>query len=88
MSDRSALRVLACAVLASPILADLDVGEEPLRAYDEVIRLVGDMDAMVRSAACRALGILVKSPKFVSPFRGPSYPIISPDTISMNRKSL
>lgn len=63
-SDQPALRVLVCAVLGSPTLGDLDVEEEPLRPCDEVMRLVGDRDVMVRSAACRAFGILVKSPKY------------------------
>jgi hypothetical protein len=60
------LRVLACGILASPILAELDVDLLPLDPFAEGLRLAADEDATVRAAAARALGLLVKSPLFSS----------------------
>lgn len=65
-SVRPQLRVLGCGVLASSVLAELDVGSLPLDPFGEGLKLVEDEDASVRAAACRVLGLLVKSPLFVS----------------------
>lgn len=65
-SLRPQLRVLGCGVLASPVLAELDAGSLPLYPFEEGLKLAEDEDASVRVAACRVLGLLVKSSLFVS----------------------
>lgn len=64
-SPRPHLRVLACGVLGTPSLAMLETGPgiDPLV---EGLRLAADHEVAVRSAACRMLGLWVKSPLFVA----------------------
>jgi hypothetical protein len=63
-STRPPLRILACGVLASPSLAELEVDVLPLDPVVEALRLAEDEDATVRAAAVRTMGLLVKSSLF------------------------
>lgn len=65
-STRPPLRILACGVLASPILAELEVDLLPLDPFVEALRLAEDDEATVRAAAMRTMGLLVKSSLFDS----------------------
>lgn len=60
-SERLQLRVLACGVLGSPLLAELKVDGLQLEPLEEALRLLEDGEASVRAAAVRAVGMLVKS---------------------------
>lgn len=66
ISTRPPLRILACGVLASPILAELKVDLLPLDPFAEALRLADDDNASVKASAVRAMGLLVKSPLFES----------------------
>lgn len=66
VSARPSLRILACGVLASPVLAELEVASLPLDPFLEALKLAEDDDATVRTAAIRSLGLLVKSSLFES----------------------
>lgn len=68
-SERPQLRVLACGLLASPLLCDF--GSMPFDPLAETQRLSTDDDVAVRSAASRTLGVLVKSTIF-DPVSSPS----------------
>ena len=63
-SSRPHLRVLACGVLGTPSLKTLVTTELEIDLFASARALVRDEDFGVRSAACRLLGLLVKSPEF------------------------
>lgn len=60
-SERPQLRVLACGVLGSTLLAELEVERLPLEPLEEALRMLEDGEASVRAAAVRAVGMLVKT---------------------------
>lgn len=64
-SPRGELRVLACGLISHIRIDEVTNGCE-LDLVEEGLRLTEDEDGPVRAAACRALGLLVKSPSFDS----------------------
>lgn len=57
-SSQTSSRILGCGILASSKVEELGLG---LDAVTEALKLSEDEDVGVRSAACRSLGLLVKS---------------------------
>lgn len=57
-STRPLVRVLACGILASVEFSRINLEFD---IYAKVLNLAEDEDSSVRSAACRSLGLLVKS---------------------------